>query len=152
MEIDDRTEAAVRNLFNAVVKSDENEFDAAVRALPDDESRQKALELAISICAFVLIDTYDRRPTAGDLELVSQAVVEMESWVSPGAQEVSNFLTSVINGRPLTESLDPQSAFFLTFIITGSLLAASPKIQDGEWWFNYLDRVEAAIESASSGK
>jgi hypothetical protein len=40
-----------------------------------------------------------------------------------------------------------ENAFFPAFIITGILPVASPKGGEGEFWFNYLDRVEAAIEA-----
>jgi len=152
MVIDKKIEASVRSLLNAAVKSDESAFEDAARSLSDGESQTKALELAVAICLYVIFDTYDGKPTAGDVEEIAQAVVEMGSWATLTSQEVSKFLGSVLNGKALAEVFDPQSAFFLTFIITGSLLAASPKISKGEWWFNYLDRVEAAIETATSGK
>lgn len=148
MKFDDRIESTVRDLFNAVVKSKEGDFEAALRELPDEASRHKALELAVAVCGFVVIDTYDRRPTADETREIAQGVVEAGSWMPLSEQEVATFLTAALNGRPLVEAVGAENAFFLAFIITGILLVASPKVGEGEFWFNYLDRVEAAIEAA----
>jgi hypothetical protein len=140
-------EPLVRRVLGTVVKRNEGEFDAALLALPDDETRAKSLELAVTICAFVLLDTYEGRPSPAEIRLAAGTVAEMEQWAMLIAEEVSTFLNAVLDRRPLAGTLDPQTAVMLTFIVTGSLLAASPKIGEGEWWFNYLDRVEAAIEA-----
>jgi hypothetical protein len=148
VKIDDRIESTVRDLFNAVVKSKENDFEVTLTELPDSTSREKALELAVAVCVFVVIDTYGRRPTQGEIHEIAQDVVEAGSWVSFTQQEIAAFLTGVLDGKPLTQALGAENAFFLAFIITGILLVASPKVVEGEFWFNYLDRVEAAIEAA----
>ncbi|MET8153298.1 hypothetical protein ACIBSW_19310 [Actinoplanes sp. NPDC049668] len=147
MKIDDRIESTVRDLLNAVVKSKENDFEVTLRELPDSASREKALELAVAVCVFVVIDTYDRRPMPDEIREIAQDVVEAGSWMSLTEQEVAQFLTAALDGKPLAQVLDAHSAFFLAFIITGILLVASPKVGEGELWFNYLDRVEAAIEA-----
>lgn len=152
MKFDDQTESASRSILDAVVKSDKSAFDEAVRALGQDGRAAKALELTTAILSYVLFDTYEGRPTPGDIDLAASTVAEMEPWASLTPAEVRTYLTGLLDGKPLAEIIDPQSVFFLTFIITGSILAASPKIREGEWWFNYLDRVEAAIEAASSGR
>ena len=147
MKIDDRIEAPVRDLFSAVVKSNEEEFAKVLRGLSDQASQVKALELAIAVCGFVLIDTYGRRPTASETEEIAQVIVDAGGWVPLTVPEVSKFLTVTLDGKPLAQTFGAENAFFLAFIITGTLLGASPKIGEGEWWFNYLDRVEAAIEA-----
>jgi hypothetical protein len=152
MNFDDQTEGSLRSILDAVVKSDTEAFDTAVRSLKQEDRAADVLELAVAVLSYAIFDTYEGKPTAADVELIAQTVTEMEGWVNLDPVEVREYLTGVLAGKPLSEILDPQSAFFLTFIIAGSVLAASPKISEGEWWFNYLDRVEAAIEAAASGK
>ena len=41
------------------------------------------------------------------------------------------------------------SAVVLAFVVAASLLSSRPK-NEGEWWFNYLDKVEAAPASPPS--
>jgi hypothetical protein len=130
-----------------VVKRNDDEFDNALQELGDGETRRKAVELTVAICAFVLLDTYEGRPSPADIDLVARTVADMEKWATLTAPEVGTFLTNILDGRRLEEALDVQTTLMMVFIVTGSLLAASPKVGKDEWWFNYLDRVEAAIEA-----
>jgi hypothetical protein len=150
MIVDDRVEPLVRRILGTVVKRNDDGFEAALRVLSDEDTRRKALELAVAICAFALLDAYGELPTSDDVELLAQQVAEMEEWSSLQPGEISAFLMAILEHRPLTDVLDPETAFFAAFIVTGSLLAASPRIGEGEWWFNYLDRVEAIIEATPS--
>ncbi|MFC7548007.1 hypothetical protein [Plantactinospora sp. GCM10030261] len=148
MIIDDQIEPRVRRILGNVVRREEDEFDSSLRALADPESRAKAIELALTICAFALHDTFDGRPSSEDVRSAAETVADMERWATLTPEEVAAFLTAVLDGKPLNEVLDDATAVMSTFIITGSLLAASPKVGENEWWFNYLDRIEAAIEAA----
>jgi hypothetical protein len=146
--IDGQVEPLVRSALDAVVKRDDNRLDAALQAFPDTEAMSAGIELAIAICSFVLFDTYDGRPSTEDIREAAAAVAEMEKWTTITPTEVSAFLTTMLDGKPMETALDPETAVMLTFIVTASLLSSGQKLRDGEWWFNYLDRVEAAIEAA----
>lgn len=148
MVIDDQVEPLVRRILDAVVKCDEDEFDAALSALSSEDVLPKALELAGAICLYALFDAYEGRPTAEEINLVAETVAEMETWVPLTAGEVNTLLVTLMDNNQLADRFEAQTAVVYTFIVTGSILAASPKIKKGEWWFNYLDRVEAAIEAA----
>jgi hypothetical protein len=148
MEIDDQVERHVRRILGTVVKRDEDAFDSSMRELADSSYRSKALELAVAVCAFVLHDTYAGRPSDEEARQASQTIAEMEQWSTLTPEEVRSFLNAVLDGKALDTFLDRDTSVISTFIITGSLLAASPRIGEDEWWFNYLDRVEAAIEAA----
>lgn len=150
MRIDDQVEPLVRKVLDAVVKHEEDRFDAAVQAVLDAGLGPNALELTAAICGFVVFDANEGRPSPMDIRATSEAVAEMESWAELTADEISAFLTAVVNGARLEDAVGAQKGVMLTFVVTGSLLAASPKIKDGEWWFNYLDRVEAALETSQS--
>jgi hypothetical protein len=149
VKIDDRIEPLVRNALDAAVRHDEDRFDAALRGFPDDLARAKGLELAISICLFALIDAYGGVPSAAQTRAAAEEIAGMEEWAGVSVDDVHRYLTAVLN-RQLVDAMDAQTAVMLTFIVTASILASSSKLQDGEWWFNYLDRVEAALESQTS--
>ena len=88
MSIDSNVEPLVRRILDAVVKSNEDEFDASLSALPD-KFRADALELTVAICAYTLFDAYEGRLTPEDLQLVAATVARMESWVRLTPQEVA---------------------------------------------------------------
>jgi hypothetical protein len=146
MRIDDDIESLVREALDAAVKRDANRFDAAMKAFTTDPIRRAALELAVAITAFVLLDLYGGAPTDDQIRPLADKIAELETWSSLTSDEVRRFLTAVLSGQKL-DSVVPATAVILTFVVPASLLASKP-LDDGDWWFNYLDRVEAAIEAA----
>ena len=56
-------------------------------------------------------------------------------------------LSAVTTGKPprLANTAGSVSA---VFVVAANLLATASQPDEGEWWFNYLDKVEAAIEAA----
>lgn len=149
MVIDDRIEALVRGALGAVVKEDGDKLDAALGAFPDQESLRQGLQIANAICMFIVFEEYDGRPTVEETRLLAESVAGLSSWAGIRADDANTYFTTVLNGQPLVDAMDAQSAVMLTFLITGNMLASSEKIGKDEWWFNYLDRVEAAIEATS---
>ncbi|WP_422735993.1 hypothetical protein ACN263_20530 [Micromonospora sp. WMMD729] len=147
MRIDDRTEQLVRDTLHWVVKRDADGFDAALKSFPDQATREAALTLVVAVCGFVLMDLHGARPTPQQVAVLAEEIGRMESWASVSADEVAAFMNAVVGGRSLTEDLAPEDVVVLGFVVAGSLLSARP-LPEGEWWFNYLDRVEAAIEAA----
>ncbi|MCG5434621.1 hypothetical protein [Micromonospora foliorum] len=147
MKIDDRTEQRVRDTLHWVVKRDLNKFDAALKSFPDEAAQKAALALVVAVSGFVLIDLHGARPTPQQVDVLAEEIGRMETWASVSADEAASFMNAVVTGRPLTERFTPGDVVVLAFVVAGSLLAARP-MPEGEWWFNYLDKVEAAIEAA----
>ncbi|MCO1597809.1 hypothetical protein M8C17_21905 [Micromonospora sp. RHAY321] len=147
MKIDDRTEQLVRDTLHWVVKRDLDKLDAALKAFPDETARKAALALVVAISGFVLIDLHNARPTPDQVAVLAAEIGRMEAWASVSADEAASFMNAVVAGRSLTERLAPDDIVVLAFVVAGSLLSARP-LPEGQWWFNYLDKVEAAIEAA----
>jgi hypothetical protein len=149
VKIDDRVEPLVRKTLNAAVKRDIDRLDAALRAFPDEEARRKGLELATAITVAVLHDSHDGKPTP---EQVRQAasVFEGEDWSGITLADAEKYLTTVLAGGSLAEAFDPEAPVVLTFVIAAGLLASSSKVREDEWWFDYLDRIEARLEATPS--
>ncbi|MEU3456101.1 hypothetical protein ABZ671_21265 [Micromonospora sp. NPDC006766] len=147
MKIDDQVEQPVRDALHWIVKEQEDEFNAALQAFPDDASRQAALELLVTIARYVIIEAYSGPPSVDEVRELAGVIVEAESWLPLSHSEVERYLQAVLAGTPLIEHLEPETAVVLAFAVAGCLLASRPQ-PSGEWWFNYLDKVEAAIEAA----
>nr|WTA66060.1 hypothetical protein OHB51_26755 [Micromonospora sp. NBC_00855] len=147
MKIDERVEQLVRDTLHWAVKRQPVEFDEALKAFSDGSTRQSALELLAAVVAFVSADICQGKPTPEQIRQLADEVAEAEAWSSATSPEVEAFLTAVVTGRPLSGVLPAGSAVVLAFVVAASLLSSRPK-NEGEWWFNYLDKVEAAIEAA----
>ncbi|MCG5471012.1 hypothetical protein LADH09A_004985 [Micromonospora sp. LAH09] len=147
MKIDERVEQLVRDGLHWAVKRQPGEFDEALKTFSDESTRQSAMELLVAISAFVSTDICGGKPSPEQIEELATEVAEAESWSSATSPEIEAFLGAALTGRPLSGVLPAGSAVILAFVVAASLLAARPK-PEGEWWFNYLDKVEAAIEAA----
>jgi hypothetical protein len=147
VRIDDRAEEIVRHLFETVVNEDEAGLDAALRSFPDDETRVAAVRLAVAICQFAVLDENGGMPSDRQLGQLAESLADVASWSIAKPDEVRTFLTGVMRDQPVVPPLDPTVAYALTFIVAGTMLASSAKVGPDEWWFDYLDRVEAVLES-----
>ncbi|MDG4805244.1 hypothetical protein O7634_00535 [Micromonospora sp. WMMD1120] len=96
---------------------------------------------------FILIDLHGARPTPQQVNALAEEISRMEAWAAVSVGEAASFMNAVVAGQPLTERFTPPNAVVLAFVVAGSLLSAKP-MPEGQWWFNYLDKVEAAIEAA----
>jgi hypothetical protein len=150
MKIDSRVEQLVRDTLHWAVKQRPEELDAALAAFPDQATRLAALELLVAIDGFVLLDLFNGvKPNDAQLRAVAEKLAELEAWSTLSADEIDTYLTAVLTGTPLATVLPARIAVALAFIVTASLLSSRPK-QGDEWWFDYLDRVEAVIEAADT--
>ncbi|MFC8299720.1 hypothetical protein [Micromonospora orduensis] len=148
MKIDERVEHLVRDTLHWAVKRQPVEFDEALKAFSDITTQRSAMELLVAISAFVAVDICGGKPSPGQIQELATEVAEAENWSSATHQEVEAFLHTILTGRSLSGVLPAGSAVILAFVVAASLLSSRPK-SEGEWWFNYLDKVEAAIEAAA---
>jgi hypothetical protein len=147
MKVNDQVEPLVRATLDAAVQRDGGGFEAALRGFPDDGAARKGIELALAITGTVLADLYDGEPSADQLDRLAAEVAEQEAWMEPRAGEVKAFLAAVVQGKPLADVLPAESVVILAYLVAANLLTSASNPDDGEWWFNYLDKVEAAIEA-----
>lgn len=145
MEIDDQVEPLVREALTAVVKCDTERLGQAILAFPSDDAMLKGAHLTTAVALYVLNDVYGRRPTSEEIRAVADKLVEMEDWTDVTSDEVFAFLTAAHDRRRLDEVLPPDRIIPLAYLIAGNLLSSC--CDEGEFWFNYLDRAEAVIEA-----
>ncbi len=146
MKIDNEVETLVRETLTGVVKSDSDRFQRALAAFPDDKSTAKAVQLATAVALFVLNDVYGRTPTEAEMRAVADKLVDMENWAGVTSDEVTTFLIAAHHHTRADQVLPLERVIVLSFVLAGNLLSSCCK--EGEFWFNYLDRVEATLEAA----
>jgi hypothetical protein len=147
MKIDDEVEKKVRDTLHWAVKQKPDELNAALQGFADESVRLAALELLAQISMYAATDAFNGKPTLDQIRALAVEVAEAEAWASLSADQVSAFLAAVIHGQPGGMHLTADEYVALSFVVAASLLSSQPK-PEGQWWFDYLDKVEAAIESA----
>ncbi|WBB79300.1 hypothetical protein O7606_24535 [Micromonospora sp. WMMD882] len=147
MRIDDRVEQRVRETLHLVVKRRKGEFEKALRDFPDEQTRTASLELLVAVSLFVLLEAFEGRPANSDLDDLAEELAHMEDSLPFTEDEYRAFLLAILDGVPLESALPPNVSVILAFVVAGSLLSSRQK-PEGEWWFDYLDKIEEAIEQA----
>jgi hypothetical protein len=145
MTIDARVEPLVRATLDAAVKRDFDKLRIALTGFGEDRTAQQAVELVLAVCAFVLVDIHQGTPNNGQLSGLAEDIADLERWAEPTADEIYVFLTKLLSSEPLAESMPTENIVILGFVTTASLLSSFRK-KNEEWW-DYLDRVEEAIEN-----
>jgi hypothetical protein len=143
--IDEQVEPLVRSVLGAAVRRDFDKMNAALGAFPTDDAARKGVELALAICAFIMIEIHEGKPEDDQIREIAEEVADMETWAGPTADEIHTLLAKLLNSEPLAGAVPTESIIILAFVVAASLLA-SLHLKDELWW-NYLDRVEMAIES-----
>jgi hypothetical protein len=148
VRIDDQVEALVRAVLDAVVHRDAERFDSALDAVGhSQEALTKAVELTLAISAAVLFEVHDGPPSREQVNELSRSISHQEEWAEVSTEDAHAVLAALTTGdpRPVTNNVRGAAA---VFVVAANLLATVSQPDEGEWWFNYLDKVEAAIEAA----
>jgi hypothetical protein len=148
VRIDDEVEGLVRAILDAAVHRDADRFDSALDALgSEQEQLTKAVELTLAVNAAVLFEVHDGPPSHQKVSALARDISHQEQWAEVSVQEIHDLLTAVTARGPLPASTNATGATAV-FVVAANLLATASQPDEGEWWFNYLDKVEAAIEAA----
>ncbi|MGC4854622.1 hypothetical protein ACLQ24_14805 [Micromonospora sp. DT4] len=148
MRIDAHVEEKVRDTLHWAVKQEPAEFDSALAKFTDDAARLASLELLAQICRYVSAQAFGHVPSHQELDALAAEVATNEQWAALSASEVATFLKAVVHGQPPAGQLTTSGYVVMSFVVAASLLSSQPKTE-GEWWFDYLDRVEAALEASA---
>lgn len=148
MKIDDQVEALVRAVLDAAVHRDTERFEAAMNALSGSrETLTKAAELTLAVNAAVLFEVHDGAPSPQQVDELSRDISRQEQWADISMEDVHAILVALTTGNP-PRIADSANGGIAVFVVAANLLATASQPDEGEWWFNYLDKVEAAIEAA----
>jgi hypothetical protein len=145
MKIDMQVEPLVRETLSAAVKHDTDRLDRALDAFTDESQQRTGLELVLAIARLVLHDLYDgRKPTDVEVRPLADFVAEGTNWTGLPAEEIRKFLLLLLGDT--SQNFEHGAVIFLAFVVTATMLSARRK-PEGQWWFDYLDQVEAALEA-----
>jgi hypothetical protein len=145
--VDGRIEPTVRRALEAVVREDLAGLDAALSSFPDKASRMQGLHLTWMIARLVLYDMSAGKPAAEEIRASAPVVATMTGWAGVSAGDVVQFYDGVLDGKLFTTTTDLDEISRIFYVTTGWLLASSMMNRRGEWWSQYLDRLEAALEA-----
>ncbi len=149
MRIGQDVEQVVRSILLAVIAEDADELKTQVDALvelPEQSSVAEGVRLAAAVSIHALIDLFERVPTADEMRTLSEDLANDEPWLDVTSTEIETLLRAFVEKRQPDGTLPPERVAVLSFFITASLLSAGHN--DDEKWWQYLDRIEAAIEAA----
>lgn len=147
MKINDQVEVLVRTALDAAVQQDKAKFEDALKAFGGAVVRDCAV-FAVAVCAFVLSDVYNGSLSAEEIAELSDDISHEEAWVGLTSGQVAALLTPIADRRPFGEVVSGQAGIIVPFVVAANLLASCARSETGELWFDYLDKVEAAIEAA----
>jgi hypothetical protein len=147
VKIDAQVEPLVRDAFGAAIARDSDRFSAALTAIASagDEAANAAVNLALKIAAYALLDIHDgSRPDEEQILDLAKSFVEMEAWAAPEEPAAVTLLTALGAGMSVDAVLAPEQTSVLVFLLGGWLLAA---FLDGDkHWPDYLDDVLDELE------
>jgi hypothetical protein len=147
VEIDDRVEGLVRTTLHAVVIRDITRLQQAIGAFSDNDTTLAGYRLAATVMLVVLHDQHGRPPTADEIARTASGIAERNGWAEITADDVVALVSAISQGQPVNQVLPIERAVLYVYVLAGDLLATLHR-SDEQWW-DYLDRVEAAVEAAS---
>ncbi|MEU4562963.1 hypothetical protein AB0F72_31670 [Actinoplanes sp. NPDC023936] len=145
-KIDFSVEPLVREALGAVVGKDLARLQQALGAFTSDEAAIHGLNLATAVSLYVLYDLNEGvRSTNEELAEIAGEVATAEKWVGPAEDEVNKYLQAAHSGTRVDQILPMERVIILAYVIAANLLASY--CDEGEHWWDFLDRAEAAIEA-----
>nr|MDT0660354.1 hypothetical protein [Micromonospora sp. DSM 115978] len=147
MKIDDRIERLLRATMDAAVHRDTPRFEKALKKFRDGESVRQAVDLALAISAFVLFQMHNGKPSAAQISELAASISRQEAWMGLTPGDVESLLGGMLNGQPTRAPLVADTIMVPAILIATNFVATTSQPSKGEWWFNYLDKIETAIET-----
>jgi hypothetical protein len=149
MPIDPKVEESARDLLGHAIRG---EFDESANVI-EAVGEQRFLEagsLCLRIAGYIAIDVCAWQwPTDADLREIAQRMAGMDAEFELDESDVYDYLTRAALGfEPLLEVFpDKEKAATVPFFATATLLVAY-RPDDQHWW-EYLDEIEQALETAA---
>ncbi|HXL94788.1 MAG TPA: hypothetical protein VN969_38160 [Streptosporangiaceae bacterium] len=151
--INANAEKALREAIGSVPHVEEDQILAPLAALEERE-RAEALGLAIVVTCYVLVDACGGQwPAQASVKRVAGALATGTTTAKRlhlDAEEIYAYLSRVVLGPEQMEDVIADEPAFtrLPLIVAGEALAVLSPKEMGMW--EYLDRIESAIEVASA--
>lgn len=147
-----KPETALREAIGSVPHVDADQITAPLAAL-DERERAEALGLAAFITCYVMVDVCGNTwPKNSTVRRIADALATrgtIAKRLRLDAEEIYAYLSRTVLGPERLEDVIPDEPQFtrLPVVVAGQALAVYSPKEMGMW--DYLDRVESAIEVAS---
>lgn len=143
-------EKPFRDAVGHALRNEFEEMREGLLRLTDDQVAS-CLNMCAFVAGYVAIDVCGRQwPDEDNLRGIGEATTESNNARAFGlkAEDSYAYVKRVaLRGEPLNTVLSPiEDAATLSFVITGHLLVAFRKAE--EHWWEYLNRIEEAMEAA----
>jgi hypothetical protein len=151
--INAKAEKALREALDSVPHVEEDQITTLLAVL-DDKERTEALGLAIAITSYVAIDVCDSQwPTQADVRQIAEDLATTGSTAKRlqlDTKEIHAYLSHVVLGPERMEDVIPNEPQFTRLPIIVAQRALAVYHPKGMVIWDYLDRIESAIEIASA--
>jgi hypothetical protein len=147
MRIEPKTEKPTRDMLGHAIRGEVTELATLIQAVGGETYRQ-SIGLCLAVSAYISIDVSGRWPTEADVDQIAHNTAENETRLDLHEADIRNYLgRAVLRFEPLDQALGSvEAAASLPVLITGSMLFIfRPR---GKEWFEYLDAIESALETA----
>jgi hypothetical protein len=151
--IDAKVDKALREALHSVTRIEEDQVPPSLGAL-DDSERIAAVGLAVIITAYVIVDVAGSQwPVKSSVQRFPRTVATKLSTAQRlrlDPEEIYAYMSRTVLGPEQLEDVIPDEPTFthLPVIVAGEALAIYAPKGMGMW--DYLDRIESAIQAASA--
>jgi hypothetical protein len=151
--INPKVEKALREAMGHVAHAEADQIEPALAAL-DDRERAEALGLAVMIACYVIVDACGTQwPTQASVQRIAEDLATTGTTAKRlqlDAGEIYAYLSRTVLGPERLEDVIPDEPQFTRLpIIVAQRAAVGYSPGDLDTW-DYLDRIESAIEIASA--
>lgn len=150
MVIEEKIDRAARDLFEHAIRGELDKIPPVLLSL-DDADRLGCLELCVLTAGYVAVDVCGMQwPSEPAVRRIADNLASAKVDVDLDSADVYAYLNRVVIGFEKTDQAfsDPESALLTTILVTGNLLFVF--CPDGKTVWEYLNEIEAAIETAAS--
>lgn len=153
VRINAKVEKALREAMGHVAHAEADQIEPALATL-DEGERTEALRLALLVACYVMIDACDSQwPVQASVRRVAGALATTGTAAKKlhlDAEEIYAYLSRVVLGPERLEDVVPNEPMFTRLpVIVAQRAAVVYHPKDLDTW-DYLDRIESAIEIASA--
>jgi hypothetical protein len=150
MPIDPKIEEPTRDLLGHVIRGEFKENADVIESIGPQRLLQ-CISLCLRVSGYIVIDICRQaRPTYGDLHRIAEIMSGVDLDFDLAESDVYDYLArGVLAFEPLIEVFpDKEKAGTIPFLVTAALLVSYRT--DGKHWWEYLNAIETALETAAS--
>jgi len=149
MQIDPKVEKPARDLLGHAIRSEWDEFAGVIEDI-GEERFLECLSLYLRVAGYIAIDICGHKwPTVADLREIAQRMATVELDFDLTESDVYDYLARAALGfEPLIEVFPDRENLGSIPVFATATLLVSYRRHGTDWW-DYLEQIEAALETAA---